>query len=186
MPTIGTIYVGGIDPTGPSPFTVARSSTDVTVQNTTAETDLLAVTVNAFVLQGDRGLRVTIWGVRINSSGGTVAYRFRVYYGATVLWEHVASFFTTSASCPFQAQFELRAKDADDAQEMDGRISIHSGGSPDAGEGSIALGMDVDSIIHGESVEDANTELDFRFTVEMDVADAAALIQARRSLVELI
>lgn len=186
MTTLGTLFAGGIDPNAPSPQTVARSSTQILVSNTTDETEIFGVTVNGNVLTTDRSIEVKLWGVRVNSSGGTVAYRFRVRYGATVMWEHQASFFTTSAECPVQMVFELRADNADDSQKMDGRISIHSGGTPDVGRGSIALGMDVDSIIQGDAAEDATTDLDFSVTVEMDTADVAALLAIHRAVVKII
>ena len=80
---------------GPSPVTAYRSSTDILVQNTVAETDLFTYQAPAGAFSGDHGINAYLWGVRINSSGGTVAYRFKVYLGATLMYEHVASFFTT-------------------------------------------------------------------------------------------
>lgn len=163
-----------------------RDNTDLLIANTTAETALFTFPVPAYMLDGDRGLRVTIKGARKNTTGGAVDTIFRIKYGATTLWQHNQSVGDDAATCPFLLEFEICAKNSDAIQEMDGRLSIFNVNSPTIGEGSAITGLAVDCVLHGESAEDATTALDLVFSVEMDVANANAWWLHRKSLVELL
>lgn len=163
-----------------------RDPVDVTISNTTAERAILTYPVPAAWMIGNHGLRAKIRGVRVNVSGGNVFYTFRIKYGATTLWADLESFVSTSAECPFEIDFELYAKESAAAQELDGRISIHGGGTPTVGQGAMGVAMNVDTIIHGESAEDATTPLDLVVTVEMDTAHPAAIVHHRKSSIDLL
>ena len=164
-----------------------RDNTDLLIDNTIAETALFTFPVPAYMLDGDRGLRVTIRGDRKNSSGSTVNTIFRIKLGATTLWQHNQSTGTDSATSPFLLEFEILAKNSDAIQEMDGRLSIAantSGLGPTTGLGSMSASLEADAIIFGESTEDGRTALDLVFSVDMDTASANAWWMHRKSLVE--
>lgn len=163
---------------------IRRDNTDVTIASTTAETALFTFPVPAYMLDGDRGLRAVIRGERVNVSGGSVTYTFRIKLGATTLWEHSEAFVSSSAQCPLCIDIELFAKNSDAIQEMCGRFTISQASSPAVGLGGISAGGSVDAVIWGESAEDATTALDLTITVEMSVAHAAAIVAHRKSTVE--
>lgn len=153
---------------GPSPLTLLRDNTDVTVADTTSETALFTYTIPAYTLDGDRGLRVKINAHRENNSGGDVGYNLLVTLGSTVLWELAPGGFSTMVNASeneFVIEFDLVAKNSDSLQE---------------------LFLTFIASVYSTASEDGTTDLDLTVTVEMDTADPAAVFTHRRSIVELL
>ena len=65
--------------------TLYRRGTAVNIASSTAETDLLSYSVPGGTLGTANGLRFTIWGVWLNSTGANRTYTLRVRYNSTVL-----------------------------------------------------------------------------------------------------
>lgn len=170
---------------GPSPLTLLRDNTDVTVADTTSETALFTYTIPAYTLDGDRGLRVTLDAAKRNYSGSTVAWTLRFYLGTTVVWQDGDTGESSADTVkPLKFIFDVMAKNSDSAQEVFGTVWVGHGSLPDVGEGGIAGGAHFN--FYGESAEDGTTDLDFKVTIEMTVADAETWWMHRRSIVELL
>lgn len=178
---------GGLDHLGPSPATLVRENTDLLVENTTVETDLLAYTIPANMLEGDRGIRVTMWGALLQNSGANVNFRFRVKLGATTMWSYLLSYVDPGAAVPAPCKFEIElyAKDSNAAQEFDGVNHVASlTPAPTTGEGHFTNGAT--GVMHGESAEDGTIALVFAITLEMGTAHVDAQFERRKYLIELI
>lgn len=173
---------------GPSPLTLLRDNTDVTIANTVTETALFTYPIPAFTLDGDRGLRMTIRGRIKNHTGGTEGCKWRVKLGATTLWGiNINNLGTTaSESEPWQLRLEVVAKNSDAEQELYGEFGF----SADLGAGKLLNGeggvTTVSAALFGESTEDGTTDLDLVVTCELSVADADLSVMHRMSIVELL
>lgn len=66
--------------------TLLRSTADVTVVNTTAETDLLNTTITGGTIGNDQGFLLAVWGDLLNNSGLAPTYTHRIRLGAVVIF----------------------------------------------------------------------------------------------------
>lgn len=171
---------------GPSPATRLRDATDVSINTTAAETTLFTHSIAAGLLDGDVGVRVSIFGAWKNDSGGAVVTTIRVKLGATTLWEDTFSAADATPEAPFFIGLDVRGKNSDAAQEMDGMICIGSRTLPATGTGDLAGGLDADTVIHGAAAEDATFDLDLSVTIDMDTSHADAWWLHRKSHVEVV
>lgn len=164
---------GMVDPMGPSPIMLVRENSDLQVVDTTTETAILEYTVPAYTLDGDRGLRVTLDGFRINDSGSNANTVVRIKLGGTTLWDSgnlLILDLGAATELPFKLQFDLMAKNADDAQEIFiGPLNLFSG-----------------AVFYGESTEDATGDLVLQVTVQWDTAHANLDCTRRRYLIEYL
>lgn len=179
-----------IDNVGPSPANLDRSSTDVSVVNTTTETDLISFTALGGQIIDQRGILIKADGRLTNdlAVGGlppTPTATFRIYVGATKVWQdsvYVADDATISS--PWHFRFEVAAKNADDAQEVYGIVMNSGATNPNTGEGK--LSSNTNAAIFGESAEDATADVVIRLTVQLSDADASFECLLRRYVVDLI
>jgi len=172
---------------GPTPATETRDATDVSIDTTAAETTLFSFSIGAGKLDGDQGIRCVIFGAWKNDSGGSVDTIIRVKLGATTMWQDTFTAADATAEAPFFFAFDVKGKNSDAIQEMDGVVCIGSRASaPTTGTGAIAAGLDADVVVHGEAAEDATDVLDFSVTIDMDTSHADAWWKHRKSHVEVI
>ncbi len=172
---------------GPSPATETRDAADVSIADTADEETLFSFSITAGKLDGDQGVRCVIFGAYKNDSGGSVVTTIRVKLGATTMWQDDFTAADATPEAPFFFAFDVKGKDSDAAQELDGVVCIVSRASaPTTGTGAIAAGLDADVVVHGSAAEDATDVLEFSVTVEMDTAHADAWWKHRKSHVEVI
>lgn len=158
---------GNKDEPVPQPVEVyKRNNDDLLIANTTVESALFSYAVPASWLIGDHGVRATINITYKNQSGSsTVNYTFRIKYGATTLLTVVLQPSSSATEWHAAVSAELMANNSDAAQE---------------------LFVDLFGRKYGTSAEDATTELDLVFTIEMASAHANSWVLHRRSIVELV
>lgn len=148
---------------------VASTEATATVVNTVTETALATLATPTGVAAGDR-LIFRASGDMINNSGGTVNVTLRFKIGATtVLASSAASVGTASAQRRKWVMEVNIALESTSAQRCGAQINISAAGSSSwpIGTASVAYG-------YGTGAEDLTTSKNCVFTVEMDVANAAA------------
>jgi hypothetical protein len=171
---------------GPSPATETRDATDVSIDTTAAETTLFSFSIGAGKLDGDQGIRCTIFGAWKNDSGGSVVTTIRVKLGSTTVWQDNFTAADATPEAPFFIGLDVRGKNSDAIQDIDGVICIGNRTLPAVGTGDLSGGLDADAVIHGEAAEDATDVLDFSVTIDMDTSHADAWWLHRKSHVEVI
>jgi len=188
MPKVyGTPIIGGLDPMGPSPLTLLRDNTDVTVVNTVTKTALFTYPVPAYTLDGDRGLRVSADVGLLNTSAVSAPDAiFTLSLGTTdmIEWE----FPGISIGVPFVGRlvFEVMAKNSDAIQEVFATALIGQDvAGTTAGEGG-SVASNGSGAFYGEATEDGTTDLDLKLAVTLSDADPDLAVTLRRVLVELL
>lgn len=155
----------------------------VTVVNTVTSSDLAAFTVPAgrLATNGD-SLRMTVWGDITNSTGGSVNYTFRAYFGTTAALTSNALGLASSASPrQWRAVIEV-ARAGSSSQLVSGALTIGNASAtnfPSTNTGVVNLGG-------GTAAENQANALDLKFMVEMGTMSLSANCVARYARYEYL
>ena len=171
----------------PDILNVQVTETDVT--NTTSETDLFTYTVPGNTLGTNKALRVQIKADYLNNSGVNATVRFRVYYGATEMYQDLGATMTTDASRhPVLIELWLIPRNATNSQALGGYILQGVAGGATTGIGD--LGNDEilsDSPLRGnDASEDSTASKVLKVTVAHSAASTNLSIRKTYSVVELL
>lgn len=154
---------------------IAAQLTDVSVVNSTTETNLVNLIAPAGILQPADVLRLTVYGDFLNNSGAAVTYAFKLYFGATALLTSNAFSFSASASRgKFTATADIAMTDV--AAQRAGMSLLFTAQSatalPITTGAATAAGW-------GSSTEDPTTAKAVRLTATLGTANASADCFAR-------
>lgn len=160
---------------GPSPLNVHRSSTDVSIDNSAAATDILTYPVEMGHLDLDRGLRVWLYGQFKNESGATRTAVISITYGSTVVYTNTLSMpnETVSPLLAWSMVFDLYAKDSDVLQELAGHFFADTS-------------TPTEWAMYGTAAENGADPLDLVVTVELSTAATTVEFHLRRAVIEQI
>lgn len=167
---------------GGSGAEILYNQADVT--NVIVDTDYFNYTVPANTL-GTNIIRATIHGLIDNQSGSTANATYKVQYGTTVMVQDTGFPLASGDVYPFMLELML-SSDGSGGQFVSGKITI---GIDSAAIGDGDLGFDeirTHSNFHGVSIEDATTNLDFKFTVQPASSSALQHWYNKTQIVEVL
>lgn len=152
-----------------NPILLDRNFTPLTIENTAAEQTLYSFTLSAHSLGTSRAARLRLTGEYHNSSGALETFIIRVYYGSTEMWESAGHLVSSSAKrWLFNFDLLLNARDAIDEQLFTGIVTP------------------VATMARGLAFENADTDLDFKVTVQLSVAHANFEIVRESAILEIV
>lgn len=167
-----------VDPLG---SVVAESHADVTANNTTAETDVVSLTLpGGSVAAGDL-VRLVVAASILNNSGGAVNYTFRLKIGTTTVLATSAYSASASASRRSVTLVANVVVESTAAQRA-GAVLVIGGPAAAAGWGT----QSQVNVGHGAAAEDTATDKAVKLTVQMGTASASAEFVAHAAALELI
>ena len=149
---------------------LAEANTDVTVTNTSIETNVINYTVPANTLGSNGRLRLSVLGDVNNTSGATRAYRKRVYFGGTVIygWQDNMSDAANVISGPDVIIVNRNATNSQAFQVVWNQVPVASAGNALAG----APTHQYNSASWGTLTKDTTTGLAFVMSIEFDAGSS--------------
>jgi hypothetical protein len=128
------------------PLVISRSTTAVSVTNTTNETALLSFPVPGGHLQTDRVLRITSYGRYTNNSGGTDTLTIRTSYGGQP-WRSITAAIGASATArAVRILYFIAPANSTTAQRFHAEVTIGDGVAATTGIGDLATADFADNI----------------------------------------
>lgn len=177
------IFRGFIVP-APSPYTLDRNATGVTVANTTTETAIYSFTVPAFSVGQDQALRLRLVGDLKNFRGSNTDYTYKIKLGLTTMWQEARTLTSNNIRMPFIWDLLFANLNDTSSQMLIGSVFLAGPASPTTGEGSIS--SSTVSAILGTSAIDMTADALIEFTVTMSAADALTDIVSKYSVLEVV
>lgn len=166
---------------------VARAVTDLTIVNSTAETDIFSVTVPANTMGIDKILRATILGELKNDSGVSQTFRLRIKFGGTVLYDYDATAEDDSDRRACLFLLWLANQNASNDQIGGGFMSLGQASPATVGIGAIDTGIERENIIRGIDVAiDTTVDQTFVITGAFAVADVDLEYTRRFAILEVM
>lgn len=166
-----------------------RDNEDLTIANTTTETDILNVAIPANVLIGDHSARMTLQGAFQVNYSSAVDITLRIYYGTDLMYEQDFEAAGTGGGVltqftPFVIRTELQSRSAT-VQEAFIEMLMPLTAVPNFGNGDIISYGGSAGVGYGTSVQDVTEEKAFRITVQFEHAHPAVQAYRLRSSAEL-
>lgn len=161
--------------------------TETDVVNTTTETNLLLYTVPANTLGTNKAIRVLIRGDYLNNSAGAPSVRWRIYYGATEMYNDLGAGAAVDVSRRvFTVDFILWPRNATNSQGVGGTIFLGQAGGATTGIGNVADDevLTACPIVGANASEDSTLAKDLKVTVAHTVANADVSIRKTYSVIE--
>lgn len=156
---------------------IAIAYTDVTVANTTTETNLVSQTITGGTLSTNNGIRVRLNISSWQRTSGTVVFRFK--YGATTL---IATASLTLANVTAGIiEFFLLATGSASSQEGTSRIHLYAESTSSANNAYDFLQTSV-----GTSAIDSASNQTLAITVQFNTADPSNAITVANAIIEKI
>lgn len=173
---------------------VDRESSPNDIVNVATEQTLYSVTVPGNLLATERGVRLTLIGDYLNSSGSTKTLQVKVKYGATTLFDDVTGTIATNAARrELRIQIDLFNQGATNDQIMGGLLALSAVTAATTGRGAIdstafsnATGGTTWWPIGGDSAEDSTADKTLVVTAQHSVAHASTSIRRMMATLELI
>lgn len=168
-----------------------KSTTTVSVTNTTTETTLYSVTVPANTLGTNHLLRVSIGGTYLNNTGLNHSIRLKIKYGAMTLYDDTTDSLGVDANNRgWRLELILAANAATNAQKLLGRFAIGDLGAATAGTGDIGKVLaDQDAMggpLYGTSAIDSTAAQTLAVRVIHAAASTSLTISREIVITELI
>lgn len=139
----------------------------ITVSNTTTETAIFTNTIPANTLGTNKIVNLALYGEVLNNSGGVSNFTFRVYLGATEIYEDFISPGSGGSYSPVRVTASIAAKNSASAQHLSLLIqrSVTVGTSPATGLGRLnGVGV-VNGPVSAQAAEDSTATLPISITV---------------------
>jgi hypothetical protein len=132
-------------------------------------------------------LRLSIRGTFFNNSGSGRTVQIRVKFGGTTIIDKTSSNISTSANPgTFEADIELQADGATNAQHVGGRMTIPIGAAITTGTGSGLVQAGGITTFQGTAAEDSTSDQTLAVTLQLSVSDANLYADIERAILELI
>lgn len=164
---------------GRYPRVLARTLDTAAVASSTSETTLCDLTVPAGTLGTTGCVELVIQGYVQNSSGSTVNYTVRVYWGGTIYWGDVFGVATGTVHRPFELRLRVQALSATNKQSVRGVMWVGSSAAGSvAGLGNFGAAEPNNPFSHDSSTtypnKDSTAAQNVKVTMQMGTNNANA------------
>lgn len=171
----------------PSPYTLDRKQTLITVANTVTETSVYSFTVPAFTVGQDQALRVRVTGDMLNNQATARTFTWRIKLGVTTLWG--SAVLNLSAAVATRRVWVIDVLisniNATNVQALIGLILTGSPTAPTIAGVGDGIGGSV-GVIYGDSAIDMTADALLDVTVQMGNANALADMRMKSALLEVV
>jgi hypothetical protein len=170
-----------------APYVLDRTTSDLDIVSSAAETTLYSVTVSANAMSTDRLVQMLIEGDFLNNTGSNQTFVLKVKFGGTTVFEDTTATLATSGIRRITSIEVLLMAVSASAQE--GNLKMFFGGAaadPAVGKGSIT---DTTAVYLGEletGTIDTTSNQDLAVTIALSAASANYSLRRRRARTMLI
>jgi hypothetical protein len=165
-----------------------RTTSDLDIVSTAAETTLYSVTVPANAMGTDRAVELDIIGDYFNNSGAGRTYTFKVKFGGTIIYQDASISITAAATRrPWVCTLLLANQGATNAQSGSGHLWIPPSTAPTTGTGAMSVTAAAPwCFLFADSTIDSTANQTFELTIQHSASNASLSLRRRYAAATLL